>query len=828
VPLRSVALAFVALSSAAAQTLIDPVNESEARAAFEQPTGNPLRCKIESIQPTLNYSFQFQTGYSLTFPLKQFLGTGDQLKIWVRVTPENHEPRYLASVDKIPAVAATNLEGQVSGRFLVGEGAYAVHISVQDDNRRSCRASWRIQAKLNGSERELKGLAPPGTISEIGAVAPLASQASHIGKLTILLHANSSYQNAPKLRDRQVDQLLETLQSILLHLCARSVRLVVFNLQQGKLLLENDSFTIQQMDQVKSALHKLDLSVIDYRSLQNKDRPVNLLDLLTTEAKSANPPDGIVLIGQRWPAYTAIGPPELPPLPPTFYLQFQAPIFAPRGFAGASNLPRRGGIHADTTAAEDLPDFAFPPSTPNSHDGLGVFLARMKGETLLVENPHELAGALRHIAARIPTTSRLAGVLPPMPAPIPQILPEAAAEEVPADPVEALIRLRDRIVKYGHQIPNHTCVETVDRARYEPVTGPAPLACETIRTRHTELRLDSTDRLRLDVKLTSTREIYSWAGAEKFDDREIDELIPEGAMGTGPYASMLLGLFGAPDLRFTFEGQSGSLLEYSFHVSRAQSSYRIKARGLWMPTGYSGLLFIDANTGELAGLHLRSDELSADTELCETQATLTFGKTPLGGIDYLLPASAMLRFIGRDGTADENHVEFASCREYRGEATLHFGDAPQTHADPSPSLVLPPGLPVSVELETPIRKEEVAAGDRITGRLAASIRDAAQNVLIPAGALVEGRIMRAEIRYPESVRFTVALRWESIEVNGAQIPVFWVPKRQGVQVAIPGPVRRRGAPIELPRPGEENYGVYAARPLHPVLEKGLQTEWLTH
>jgi hypothetical protein len=61
------------------------------------------------------------------------------------------------------------------------------------------------------------------------------------------------------------------------------------------------------------------------------------------------------------------------------------------------------------------------------------------------------------------------------------------------------------------------------------------------------LRLSTTDRLRLDVLLATNRELYSWADAKKFEEGEIDELVTQGAFGTGPFASMLLSVLEGSD-----------------------------------------------------------------------------------------------------------------------------------------------------------------------------------------------------------------------------------------------------------------------------------------
>ena len=54
----------------------------------------------------------------------------------------------------------------------------------------------------------------------------------------------------------------------------------------------------------------------------------------------------------------------------------------------------------------------------------------------------------------------------------------AAAEDF--DPMEVLIRLRDRVVEHGERVPNHTCVETITRDRYEPTIQPVPKSCDDI------------------------------------------------------------------------------------------------------------------------------------------------------------------------------------------------------------------------------------------------------------------------------------------------------------------------------------------------------------
>jgi len=68
-------------------------------------------------------------------------------------------------------------------------------------------------------------------------------------------------------------------------------------------------------------------------------------------------------------------------------------------------------------------------------------------------------------------------------------------------------------------------------------------------------RLTHSDRLRLDVAVSQDRsgedgEMYSWVGEERFRGRDLFEIVPDGAMATGTFSSMLASIFGGDAGRF--------------------------------------------------------------------------------------------------------------------------------------------------------------------------------------------------------------------------------------------------------------------------------------
>jgi hypothetical protein len=418
-------------------------------------------------------------------------------------------------------------------------------------------------------------------------------------------------------------------------------------------------------------------------------------------------------------------------------------------------------------------------------------------------------------------------------------VPVAGSDE---DPSEVLMRLRDQVVLHGQRIPNHTCVETIERDRFTPAVEPVPKSCESLLARRKQsnlpamIRLATTDRLRLDVAMADSREIFSWAGASKFEEGEIDELVPDGAMATGPFATMLFGVFQGRAPKFIFEGETTldqrSVFEYSYEVGIEEAHYRVKARGEWLFTGYSGTLWVDTQTAELVRLLVRTDELPAATGLCETDTTLDYSLVHLDKDDYLLPKATRQRFIERGGGEAENRIAFSACREYRGESTLSFGrrkDAAASAVPAAPQTAdLPPGLPVIIELTDSIHGDRAAAGDLIGGRLLQPIRDQAGAVLAPAGAALEGRLMRLETRHGRSPETVVSLRWETLEIGGTKVALSLLPKRKTADLKTPATgVRQRGIEIELPAPSDVRHGVYHFPGEHPVVESGYRTEWTT-
>jgi hypothetical protein len=296
-------LVLAACAAARAQSIVNPDRLRGAIAQLEggQAGEQALRCDVSALKPTLNYSFRYQAGYVVTVPMNQYLGSGHRWTILARVTPEggDRKPVYLWSRIPLPAIPKTNAEVRVGGGYLLGEGTYNMRWMIADDAGRVCRKSWRMDVHLTHAERQVRVAMPPDTVWELSLrgsrTLPQATGDAAPLRLTIFLHAAPLFPHRTRLRPNDMMTLMSTVSSLLERVPARSVRLVLFNLDQQKELYRKDDFLLQDMPQVSQAMTAIELGMVDFEVLQHKRGNVDLLTDLVNREIVAQPPSDVVL-----------------------------------------------------------------------------------------------------------------------------------------------------------------------------------------------------------------------------------------------------------------------------------------------------------------------------------------------------------------------------------------------------------------------------------------------------------------------------------------------------------------------------------------------------
>ncbi len=313
------------------QTLVDAKRLPSTLAFAAQPNDRPLRCEVTPVKPALDFSFRFQTGFSINVPMDQYFGPGHAWAFIARVAPEHGSPSYLAARIRLPDVPITTVKTDTFGGFLVGTGRYKVDWVMYDDEGRVCRKQWKIEAKLSHGERHVEPAIPANTVTDFAGAGlpafPTGPADAPPFRLTVLLHAAPFSPRRLHLRSYDRILLLSTLSALLQRAPETPVRLAVFNFDKQRVIYANQSFTLKSMGEVAQALNLLELDTVDVQTLQNPSGPVDLLEsLISQEAASPKPSDAVVFLGPAARYFDKL-PPEALPTPPEgmrfYYFQYR-------------------------------------------------------------------------------------------------------------------------------------------------------------------------------------------------------------------------------------------------------------------------------------------------------------------------------------------------------------------------------------------------------------------------------------------------------------------------------------------------------------------------
>ena len=274
-----------------------------------------------------------------------------------------------------------------------------------------------------------------------------------------------------------------------------------------------------------------------------------------------------------------------------------------------------------------------------------------------------------------------------------------------------LARIKTKAAENLQRLPNYTCTETIERSR---------------RARHSKTSSGST-RSGLEVALVGGKELFSWPGAGKFEEKGIGELVGSGAaIGNGAFALHAKSIFLSTWPTFTYVGErpleGRSAIRYDYVVPQMVSRYQIRAGASQARVGYHGSFWVEPDTLDLIRLEVYADSLSTNLELRESSDALEYRQVRIGDVDFLLPQSSELRMIDLLGNESRNRTRLSECRQYTGESVVTFGDIPppSVMAAPAPQMKpihLPSGLRVEMRLQTPIQSGRSATGDPVKALL---------------------------------------------------------------------------------------------------------------
>lgn len=367
-----------------------------------------------------------------------------------------------------------------------------------------------------------------------------------------------------------------------------------------------------------------------------------------------------------------------------------------------------------------------------------------------------------------------------------------------ADPMSILAHARERLLSDVERLPRYACVQTIHRDYFAtPFRYQQPGSCKEVITEHDkrthELTRISWDRLRLDVAVSGSHEIFSWVGAPRLGEATLAEIAGKGPLGSGDFGPFITSVFTMATVKFEKEtvADGRNLLEYSYDVPLNISRYQIldSNRNTTAMIAYNGTFLLDPADSDLVRLTIRTAELPSDTNKCQATTEIDYARVLIHNTQTLIPHETRLRVLGRVGEETLATTSYADCHEYSSKAVLHFepaeitesGAATSTAAGPSQGPI-PSGLHFDLRLITPIDSETAAAGDPLDAILRSPIRDKRGVLLAAAGIHLHGRLVQVEhISIPRAA-VQIGMDFDSIDINGKSVPIGVILDQQNMGI----------------------------------------------
>jgi len=352
--------------------------------------------------------------------------------------------------------------------------------------------------------------------------------------------------------------------------------------------------------------------------------------------------------------------------------------------------------------------------------------------------------------------------------------------------LDALSKIRTRMVFNLQHQPNYTCIETIERSSRPKSTA----------------RFKILDTLRLEVALVDGREMFAWPGSKKFEDSDVTKIVTSGAIGNGNFATHARALFETRAATFHYLGlvdfDRKKAIRFDYNVPQMLSGYRVRTGYASAIVGYHGSFYANPETFNMQHMEVLADEIPAELMLLSTADKIDYAIARIGEGDFLLPAESDLTMVNLNGSENHNHVKFTACRQFSGESVITFGDAPESKpaARPVPAreLDLPEGLEIELALLQKIDLRKAAIGDPVAARVEHDVKRAGE-VIVPRGATAAGRITRVE-------------KYERYMIVGVEFPEIEAP---GILARMKGTLEHTVGVLPVTHP----YSMRSRSPLAP-------------
>jgi len=283
--------------------------------------------------------------------------------------------------------------------------------------------------------------------------------------------------------------------------------------------------------------------------------------------------------------------------------------------------------------------------------------------------------------------------LAPKPQPIPP--PDSVRQ------AEIIQSMREYAMNYASHLPNFFCVE-VTRQNVDPNGGD---------------NYRSSGVIWAKVGYNEGRDYYNvYSINGKMAETTMDNVKTGGATSTGEFGSQMKEIF-EPHSQAEFGWDHWATLRkrrmavFNYFIDSGHSSFTIsygsdKADEQRIVTAYRGLIYADANTGEIDRIKFEAVDIPRSFPVTATSEILDYDLVPISGQQFVLPVTGKLYMkAGRQNS--KNEIEFRAYRKFDTDAFIKYNLDPNAPAVPDateqrpitedkpPTTAVSPGTPAT-------------------------------------------------------------------------------------------------------------------------------------
>jgi len=338
------------------------------------------------------------------------------------------------------------------------------------------------------------------------------------------------------------------------------------------------------------------------------------------------------------------------------------------------------------------------------------------------------------------------------------------AAGVAAGSDDPISQIRQRVAERTARIPNYTCLETIER-RWYASDDPGSLV---------------RDRMRFEVAVVEGIEQFAWPGGGPLDIHERQAILGRGLTKTGDFAGFLSAIFAPYAAAYMRVGEPAAVahqaIRYDYRVPQESSRYTITQNGETVAAGFHGSFWVNPETLDLTRVEMDADDIPAAFKRASVSIAIDYGLVAVGTGSFLLPRLTDVRMVSDRQFENRTITRFSQCRQFLAESSISFEEksAGEAAKRNEARAELPRGTVIETVLARPIVRETASTGDLVEAEVRKEVRSR-NGVVVPQGAIVEGRVVLLETRGSAQLTDALAVGFTKIRFGTSEVSlVGWL------------------------------------------------------